>query len=47
MVEDVALIGPPAKIQADLDRWRETCLNTILLSGPARALPTLAELILG
>lgn len=47
MVEDVALIGPPAKIQADLDRWRETCLTTILLSGPARALPTLAELILG
>lgn len=47
MVEDVALIGPPSKIQADLERWRETCLTTILLSGPARALPTLAELILG
>lgn len=45
MVEDVALIGPAAKIRDDLERWRETCLTTILLSGPARALPMLAELI--
>jgi F420-dependent oxidoreductase-like protein len=47
MVEDVALVGPPPKIRAELDRWRETCLTTILVSGPAAFLPTLAELING
>jgi hypothetical protein len=47
MVEDVALIGPPAKIRADLERWRETCLTTILVGGPASLLGTLADLVNG
>jgi F420-dependent oxidoreductase-like protein len=47
MVEDVALVGPLDKIRAELDRWRETCLTTMLVSGPAALLPTFAELILG
>ncbi|MEX2627597.1 MAG: LLM class F420-dependent oxidoreductase [Ilumatobacteraceae bacterium] len=47
MVEDVALVGPPDKIRGEMDRWRETCLTTFLVSGPAAVLPTFAELVLG
>ena len=47
MVEDVALVGPVDKIRADLDRWRETCITTFLVSGPAKSLQRYAELILG
>jgi F420-dependent oxidoreductase-like protein len=47
MVEDVALVGPPDKIRDELATWRETCLTEFLVSGPAMALPSFAELILG
>ena len=38
MVEDVALVGPPEKIRDELPRWRDTCITTFLVSGPAAAL---------
>ena len=44
MVEDVALVGPVDKIRDDLQKWRESCITTILVSGPAKALPLYAEL---
>ncbi len=47
MVEDVALVGPPDKIRDDLEKWRETCLTTVLLSGRADQLEMLAELVNG
>jgi alkanesulfonate monooxygenase SsuD/methylene tetrahydromethanopterin reductase-like flavin-dependent oxidoreductase (luciferase family) len=47
MVEDVALVGPPDKIRGELDRWRETCITTFLLSGPKQMLPVYADLLLG
>lgn len=47
MVEDVALVGPMDKIRAEMDQWRETCLTTFLVSGPAKLLGTYAELIAG
>ncbi len=47
MVEDVALVGPVDKIRGELERWRETCLTTMLVSGPKEALAFYAELILG
>ena len=47
MVEDVALVGPPDKIRGELDEWRETCITEFLVSGPAMALPSFAELVLG
>jgi F420-dependent oxidoreductase-like protein len=47
MVEDVALVGPPDKIRDELNQWRETCITTFLVSGPAQVLPMYAELILG
>jgi F420-dependent oxidoreductase-like protein len=47
MVEDVALVGPMDKIKDELAQWKETCLTTFLLSGPAMALPLYADLING
>jgi F420-dependent oxidoreductase-like protein len=47
MVEDVALVGPPAKIRDEMAKWRETCLTTVLLSGRADQLEMLAELVNG
>lgn len=47
MVEDVALIGPPDKIRGELPKWRETCLTTFLLGGPAQMLETYAEMLRG
>jgi len=47
MVEDVALVGPPAKIEDELAKWKETCLTTVLLSARADQLGMLAELING
>ena len=39
MVEDVALVGPLDKIRGELDRWRETCITTFLVGGPAGRAP--------
>lgn len=47
LVEDVALIGPAAKIRDELDRWRETCATTLLLQGDASRLRAAAEVVLG
>jgi F420-dependent oxidoreductase-like protein len=47
MVEDVALVGPMDKIRDEMARWRETCLTTFLVSGPAHTLSGLADLING
>lgn len=47
MVEDVALIGPPDKIRGELPKWRETCLTTFLLGGPAQMLGNYAEMLRG
>lgn len=47
MVEDVALVGPLDKIRAELEQWKETCLTTLLVSGPPPLLRSYAELILG
>ena len=47
MVEDVALVGPMDKIRHDVEAWRESCITTFLVSGPARVLSTYAELLAG
>ncbi|MEY2975362.1 MAG: hypothetical protein RIR49_1782 [Actinomycetota bacterium] len=44
MVEDVALVGPPDKIRSEIPKWEDTCLTTILLSGPPQMLGMLADL---
>ena len=45
MVEDVYLVGPPAKIRDDLERWRQTCVTTLLVAGPRPLLEQIAELV--
>jgi F420-dependent oxidoreductase-like protein len=47
MVEDVALVGPPEKIRDELAVWKDTCITTFLVSGPASTLEGYAETILG
>jgi F420-dependent oxidoreductase-like protein len=44
MVEDLALVGPPDKIRAELPRWRDTVITTALITAPAPMLPMVAEL---
>ncbi|MDH3682984.1 MAG: LLM class F420-dependent oxidoreductase [Acidimicrobiia bacterium] len=45
MVEDIALVGPAAKIRDELHGWRETVVNTLVISGPPPFLETVAELV--
>ncbi|MGH9270455.1 MAG: LLM class F420-dependent oxidoreductase [Ilumatobacteraceae bacterium] len=47
MVEDVALVGPPDKIRAELPKWRDTCITTFLVSGPPSTLSGYAEMLAG
>ena len=47
LVEDVALIGPPGKIKDELPKWKDSCLTTMLLTGPPQMLETVANLING
>ena len=47
MVEDIALVGPADKIRSDLDAWRESVVNTLVVSGPPRFLETVADLVGG
>jgi F420-dependent oxidoreductase-like protein len=45
MVEDVALIGPWAKIADEIQRWKETVLTTFLISCEPRLLEKVAGLV--
>lgn len=47
MVEDVALVGPPAKIRDEAAMWRETCITSFLVGGPASMLESYSEMLLG
>jgi hypothetical protein len=45
MVEDVALVGPAEKIKEELDRWNDTVLTTLLLSGPTSMLRRYVDIL--
>lgn len=47
MVEDIALIGPKAKIADDLAKWEDSVVNTLVVSGPPQVLEATADLVLG
>jgi F420-dependent oxidoreductase-like protein len=47
LIEELSLIGPAEKIRDDLEKWRESIVTTLLLSGDAATLRTAAELVLG
>jgi F420-dependent oxidoreductase-like protein len=45
LVEDVALIGPWAKITEEIQRWKQTVLTTFSVGGDPRQLDKVADLI--
>lgn len=45
LVEDIALIGPAAKIRDELAAWRETCITTLLVRGDENLLEQIAEIV--
>jgi F420-dependent oxidoreductase-like protein len=47
LVEQLTLIGSPAKIRHDLEAWRESIVETILIGGDPATLRQAAELVLG
>jgi F420-dependent oxidoreductase-like protein len=47
LIEEMALIGPREKIRDELERWRESIVTTLLISGDESTLRTAAELVLG
>jgi hypothetical protein len=47
MVEDVALIGPWAKITDEIQRWTQTVLTTFCINADLRHLAKIAGLLRG
>jgi hypothetical protein len=47
LVEQLSLIGPPAKIRHDLEAWRESGVTSLLIVGGPELLRQAAELVLG
>jgi F420-dependent oxidoreductase-like protein len=47
LIEELSLVGSPAKIRDDLARWRESIVTTLLVSADAASLGPIAELVLG
>ena len=47
MVQDVALIGPVAKIRDELPVWDDTVIDTLLVNGPVDTLRQLAAIMPG
>lgn len=45
LVEDVALIGPLAKVRDEMSVWRNTCITTALVSGRPNTLRQIAEIV--
>jgi F420-dependent oxidoreductase-like protein len=46
LIEELTLIGPPAKVRHDLEAWRESSVTTLLVGGDPATLRTAAELVL-
>jgi len=47
LIEELSLIGPPEKIRHDLEKWRESIVTTLLVSGDSATPRAAAELVLG
>jgi hypothetical protein len=47
LIEQLSLIGTREKVSEDLEKWRESVVTTLLISGDAATLRTAAELVLG
>jgi F420-dependent oxidoreductase-like protein len=47
LIDELSLVGPREKIRDDLEKWRESIVTTLLISGDAVTLRAAAELVLG
>jgi F420-dependent oxidoreductase-like protein len=47
LIEELSLVGPAEKIRDDLEKWRESIVTTLLISGDAATLRAAADLVLG
>lgn len=47
MIEQVALVGPAAKIRDELAAWEDSLVTTMVVGGDARSIPQVAALVLG
>ena len=48
LVEDVAMVGPLEKVREELDqKWRKTCMTTLLVNGTPDHLRVVADLVNG
>ncbi|HVU91713.1 MAG TPA: LLM class flavin-dependent oxidoreductase, partial [Jatrophihabitans sp.] len=45
LVEDIALIGSPAKIRDELPRWEATVITSLILQAPPPLLPAVADVL--
>ena len=45
MVEDIALVGPLAKIRDELAAWKESVVTSLLVNSDVKTLRALAELV--
>ena len=48
LVEDVAMVGPLDKVREELDqKWRRTCMTTLLVNGTPDHLRVVADMVNG
>lgn len=47
LVREIALVGTPSDIAAQVRRWEDTCVTTLVLQTDPRALPALAGVLTG
>ena len=47
MIDEICLVGSPAKIKDDLAAWRESKVTTLVVGGAPETLRTMAELLYG
>jgi F420-dependent oxidoreductase-like protein len=45
LVEDIALIGPPAKIRDELQLWKSTVITSLIVQAPPQLLPVVADVL--
>ncbi|MCU1658158.1 MAG: luciferase family protein [Pseudonocardiales bacterium] len=43
LIEDIALIGPVAKVRDELQKWEQTVVTSLLVQADPRMLPTIAD----
>lgn len=47
LIDEISLVGPPEKIRADLEKWRDSIVTTLLVAGDTNTVRSAAELVLG